>query len=908
MWQHIFRSLRRRRSQSLLTAGGFLLAACALILLSATTQTTALRANQIIHQNWRSSYDLVVLPPEVHTTQGAAIPADTLQGYNGGISMEQYQQVKALPGIEVAAPLAFVGYVQLPTSSIKFSPQSPKPGYYRATWTLTAFNGRQHIVERHISFYYAVLSTCDQVNNGAGTQLQILNVEVIQCGPVDSGGPFSSSGFSINTIDTGTFLLAAVDPIAENQLLHINNSIVKGRMLQPEESLTASPASPLSVPGDPTRYDIPLLYSQQPSGKISLHLTTGLVSSDTSNVQALIQQGGSHYLAPLPEQQNIINQDVPLIQNDPQRFSNMTLAWTTHGWKSLKDVTFGANLQFLYTPSGLTYQKTQGPGNKPSYTLVPAASQSPAEALKSQGSDNWNGGPESQQGAEVFFRNLHPLQLPTTNTTYYAKSIGQFNPTTMNAQFSNALNWLPEATYSAPPLSLQYDAQGHPITPTNLIPTTNPAGMTIQPPLALTTLRAASQVMGQRPIISVIRVRLSGVNMANDESWKKVEQVAQLIHQRTGLRALVTLGSSPSPTLVYVPGLKQGQNGSNHTIAPLGWVEERWVAIGISLIYLGQVGQMQLLLLGTLLIVCLGYLIVTLSSLVTGQRRELAMLSALGWRPWQPATLFLSQALLLALGGGLCGIGLALLLVSLIGATLPWLVILVTLPAILILALLSSLYPLWQIWQIQPAEILRSETTMQSKRAARTRRRGLTGMGALALQNVQRMRTRSLVALVSLFLSAALLVVMLDSLLSFQTALKDTLLGSYVLLQTAVPQLAGAIFALILTFLSVSDLLLLHLRERRHEIGLLLATGWRPGHIQRLFVQEGLTLALLGTIPGVLVAMGILFYLNGTQQATTLLEVGLSALLLMILIASLATIPVLRSMMRIQLMDVIRAE
>ncbi|HET8911425.1 MAG TPA: FtsX-like permease family protein, partial [Ktedonobacteraceae bacterium] len=771
-----------------------------------------------------------------------------------------------------------------------------------------AFNGRQHIVERHISFYYAALSTCDQVNNNAGPQLQKLNVEVIQCGTSNSESPFSSSGFSINAIDTGTFLLAAVDPVAEDQLLHINKSIVKGRMLQPQESLASGPVSPLSRPDDPSRYELPLLYSQQPSGQISLHLTTSLISSDTSNVQALIQQGGSRYLEHLPEQQNIINQDVPLVQNDPQRFSNATLAWTDHGWKSVNDVPFGANLQFLYTPSGLTYQKIQGPGNKPSYTLLPSSAQNPAKALKAQGDYNWNGGPEIQQGPEVFFRDLHSIQLPNTKTIYYAKNIGEFNAATMNAQFSNALNWLPEATYSAPPLSLQFDAQGHPITPTNIQPTTNPAGMTIQPPLALTTLQAATQVMGQRPIISVIRVRLSGVNTASDESWKKVEQVAQLIHQRTGLRALVTLGSSPSPTLVYIPGLKQGQNGSNRTIDPLGWVEERWVAIGISLIYLGQVGQMQLLLLGALLVVCLGYLIVTLSSLVTAQRRELAMLSALGWRPWQPAILFLSQAFLLALSGGLCGIGLALLLVSLIGATLPWLVILVTLPAILLLTLLSSLYPLWQVWQIQPAEILRSEATVQSKRTTHTRRRGLTGLGALALQNVQRMKVRSLVALVSLFLSAALLVVMLDSLLNFQAALKDTLLGSYVLLQTAVPQLAGAIFALILTFLSVSDLLLLNLRERRHEIGLLLATGWRPGHVQRLFVQEGLTLALLGTIPGVLVAIGILIYLNGTQQSTTLLEVGASALLLMILIASLATIPVLRSMMRIQLMDVIRAE
>src|SRR6266851_3067634 len=85
MWQYIFLLLRRQPGKSVLASSGFLLAACALILLSATTQTTLVRGNQIISQNWRPTYDLVVLPPQVKIPADPRVPSDLLAGYGGGI-------------------------------------------------------------------------------------------------------------------------------------------------------------------------------------------------------------------------------------------------------------------------------------------------------------------------------------------------------------------------------------------------------------------------------------------------------------------------------------------------------------------------------------------------------------------------------------------------------------------------------------------------------------------------------------------------------------------------------------------------------------------------------------------------------------------------------------------------------
>ncbi|HEY6408366.1 MAG TPA: FtsX-like permease family protein, partial [Ktedonobacteraceae bacterium] len=374
---------------------------------------------------------------------------------------------------------------------------------------------------------------------------------------------------------------------------------------------------------------------------------------------------------------------------------------------------------------------------------------------------------------------------------------------------------------------------------------------------------------------------------------------------------LVTLGSSPRPTLIYVPGVQAGQFGAAQAIAPLGWIEERWIAIGASILYLAQLGATRLLLITAVLAVCLGYLIVAFSALVAAQRREFAILSALGWRPWQPARLFLMQAVLLALGGGAVGVGLALLVATLLEAIPIWLIVTWTLPVMLVMALLSSLYPLWQIWRIQPAEILRTGSPVAARRASLD---GLpfwswvSPISTLVIRNLSRSRLRSVITIMSLFLSAILLVLMFSSILALRQTLVGTLLGDFVLLQTAVPQLAGCVFALLLTFLSVADLLLLQVRERQQEIGLFQAVGWRIGLIQRLFVQEGLILAIIGAIPGVLVAQWILVMQHAVQQiiATPLLLLGV--VLLMMLVAALASIPALRAVNSMPIVDVLRAE
>jgi hypothetical protein len=911
MWPYIFLLLRRQPGKSALVSGGFLLAACALILLSATTQTTLVRGNQIISQNWRPTYDLVVLPPQAKIPADPRVPSDLLAGYGGGISMQQYKQIKSLPGIEVAAPIAYVGYVQMPVPVVYLSDHSLPSGYYQLDWVLSAFNGQRNIVETQETDMIYINAGGGNVNpNGDNTQ-QVPDVlaafgEQIQEELFETG----DNPPPIPTPAVGTFLLAGIDPQAENQLVHLDKSIRSGRMLTEQDTIHLDKSIPDNPGYNPYLHktipyvQIPMLIHRSLPGQITLNAKLTLLYHGPLTPDQIVAKGGIAYLQQLPGKQILFNGSVPLVQNDPQRFSGASLLWDGHTWQTIRSSSskgiepfYILDFSSASAPAGLSYQSAKAPDGSTAYTLVP----------------------KGTQGSEVTFRDLTPLHMLKSDSPqnpggpdifYEYEAVGEFTDNGLAAQINNPLNWLPENTYSVPPVILRYDAQGHPVTPATLLPTTNPAGYVMQPPLALTTIDAACELVGNH-CISAIRVRVAGVVTPNQESWKHIQQVAQEIHQQTGLQVVVTLGSSPQPTLVYVPGIRTGELGAAQDIAPLGWVEERWIHIGVGLTYLNQLGSTRLLLLGAVLAVCLGYLAVAFSALVSSQRREFAILNVLGWRPWQPIRLFLIQALILAIGGGLVGLGLALLTARFLEATPLWLVVIWTLPVMLAFAFISILYPLWQLWHIRPAELLRAGSTVSSGQARLLGSRIgglLMPIGTLVIRNLGRSRTRALIAALSLFLSALLLMVMVNGVLALHQALQGTLLGDYVLLQTAVPQIAGCVIAIVLTFLSVADLLLLQVRERQKEIGLLQAVGWRPWAIQRLFVQEGLVLAMSGAIPGVLMAQWIVSMQHATQDILPTPLVALGAVSLLLLVAACAAIPALRVLSRLQVADMLRAE
>ena len=110
-------------------------------------------------------------------------------------------------------------------------------------------------------------------------------------------------------------------------------------------------------------------------------------------------------------------------------------------------------------------------------------------------------------------------------------------------------------------------------------------------------------------------------------------------------------------------------------------------------------------------------------------------------------------------------------------------------------------------------------------------------------------------------LSAALLVLLLAVTVQQRGLLGGTLLGEFILVRIEPFHYALVGIGLGLAALSTANGLLGSIFERRREIGLLKAVGWRTGTVAWQFVVEGMLLGLLGGAVGALLGSAVFFSL-----------------------------------------------
>ena len=140
----------------------------------------------------------------------------------------------------------------------------------------------------------------------------------------------------------GTFLLAGIDPLAENQLVHLDKSITAGRMLTEQDTVHLNsriPDNPFVYPFSnkpiPTNA-IPMLLHRQLPGQITLTATFTLLYDGPMTAIQIMAKGGIGYLQQRSDKQILFQGTVPMVQNDPQRFSGASLLWDGHTWQVIK--------------------------------------------------------------------------------------------------------------------------------------------------------------------------------------------------------------------------------------------------------------------------------------------------------------------------------------------------------------------------------------------------------------------------------------------------------------------------------------------------------------------------------------------------------------------------------------------
>ena len=130
--------VRFRLARTLALLVGVLVAATAFTVLTAASQTAQVRTLGTVSANFKAAYDILVRPKGARTaveSKTGTVQPDFLSGIYGGISMAQYHQIQQIPGVQVAAPIAMVGYAQLnaevfvpvPAAALAGSSSPPSP-------------------------------------------------------------------------------------------------------------------------------------------------------------------------------------------------------------------------------------------------------------------------------------------------------------------------------------------------------------------------------------------------------------------------------------------------------------------------------------------------------------------------------------------------------------------------------------------------------------------------------------------------------------------------------------------------------------------------------------------------------------------------------------------------------------
>ena len=161
--------------------------------------------------------------------------------------------------------------------------------------------------------------------------------------------------------------------------------------------------------------------------------------------------------------------------------------------------------------------------------------------------------------ADISFRPLRQLEVravPGARVPGW-RPVGIFDPERLT-QFAN-LSRVPLETYEPPQANGTDERSRTALRNQPLLPSGNPGGYLNSPPLLLTNFASLPKLLEhatgpQRDApISALRVRVADVDGYSERSAERVRLVAQRIAEATGLDVDITLGSSPAPQTVELP-------------------------------------------------------------------------------------------------------------------------------------------------------------------------------------------------------------------------------------------------------------------------------------------------------------------------------------------------------------------
>ncbi len=856
--------LRYRAARSVALLLGMMVATTAFTVLTAASRTSQLRAVGTVTGSFRTAYDILVRPAGSRTAlenQAGTVQPDFSSGIYGGITLAQYHQIQKIPGVQVAAPIAMVGYTFLDGADITVRlPPGAVAGKgrqlyrYSTTWVSDGGTSR---VTGPASYLYLTPDRLGFVGQ-TGASVEVLpdrsRVPVCPYLPATATSPFTSAsqsgsscfsrvnGLGIPAASYGgpggetyqnpfysvdwsfPLLIAAIDPAAEAKLDGLNAAVTSGRYLSED----AGPGS--AAGGDAT---IPVLATA--SSGIGEYAVTRLQKLASPAAPPTLDLAGMRREATAP------GSTVQTVRTTPQQAYRQLLA-------VISDSKTADPVYQYWSAGPASYRR----GNDGS--LAPVIVRNPLSVWKSHdGNSGMLAAP--MDNADHQYRTLHarelagegPGQLVINNQVTVPRLAGIFDPARVEA--FDPLTRVPLGAYEPTIAGPASAASRQVLGSAGLLPNLNLGGYVSQPVQLVTTLRALPALENSNygghaaaaAPISVIRVRVAGVTGPGAVSRERVKEAAQQIALATGLDVDIVAGSSLVPTTITLPRGKYGQ--------PALQLSENWVKKGVALAILTAADKKSLVLFFLILVVCALFVANAATAAVRTRRRELGVLACLGWTRPRLFTAILTELAALGLTAGVAGTLISLPLATALHLHVSAARAALAIPVAITLAVTAGAIPAWLASRADPVASVRPPV-LPARRSHPVR-----GITSLALVTVLRTPGRTLIGALSLAVGVTALTLLTAVTLAFRGTVVGSLLGNAVAVQVRGVDYIAVTATIILGVLAVADVLFLSIREQASELAAIRASGWPEAALSRLVITQAVLIAITGSAAGALLGL-----------------------------------------------------
>jgi putative ABC transport system permease protein len=631
-------SVRSRLGRVLARPVVLAVVACGLVavLLAGLGAQARARLAEDIGDKARGAFDILVRPTrsgdfEAASTKGLIEPNYLSFAGSGGISMRQLEQVRAIPGVEVAAPISVVGQVSGAWNTpLVALPATSVSRVYSFTLTQRVADG---VSDRVVSTqtFSALLPASSSVtaaSTGSGSYV---------AGDAQHGWLLAAL-----PLPPVTSSVVAVDPVAEQKLLGhgvsalsqlaalrgkssgtftmrrlndaLKTAIDSGKLTGADD--VAGAAIPLTAPVPV----VPVIATPTDPSSGTLSLTASVIAQGTPVDAALTTQSASAALSEFSDASRAISSSSAQIPLTLQPLSVTPITIGIDGAKG--SYAAGGSIQEI---GGLLI-------DRPEYTVLGDAGGSLHVRITPHGTVPLNGPPVRLgtdpetgvgsvpvTGTDESYRRTKQVEVASAAAFY---PIRTFQPAQL-VPHSPDEGRVSMGAYDVPALTVESSSIA--TSGTTLLPTLNPAGLVVREPVAIADIRDATLLRGDRPI-DAIRVRVGGISTVDSAAQRTVEDVAGQI-AALGLKVDVVIGSSPQAVSIDVPAYITGDG----VTVDLGTVGQRWTTMGAATTV--SIGLSET----TILLAVLAALAVVASAasaqLLEGavSRREAAILNVAGW-------------------------------------------------------------------------------------------------------------------------------------------------------------------------------------------------------------------------------------------------------------------------------------